>query len=76
MGVFNKIFKETTKTAPRERVTIDATHLKANRTAASPLKKAYSSPHLEYKRWFEFQTSRVLREQREACFYGAYSFGE
>jgi transposase len=40
LGVFNKIFAELArKGANAERIMIDATHLKAHRTAASLLKK-------------------------------------
>ncbi len=40
MGVFNKIFTELAQTAGEDgRLMIDATHLKAHRTAASLLKK-------------------------------------
>jgi transposase len=40
MGIFNKIFAELAKTAGKDgRLMIDATHLKAHRTAASLLKK-------------------------------------
>ena len=40
LGVCNKIFAELAGRGPKpERLMIDATHLKAHRTAASPLKK-------------------------------------
>ena len=40
LGVFNRIFAELAAKGPRsERLMIDATHLKAHRTAASLLKK-------------------------------------
>jgi transposase len=39
MGVFNRIFVELAKGAKPDRLMIDATHLKAHRTAASLLKK-------------------------------------
>jgi len=40
LGVFNKIFAQLASKGPRpERLMIDATHLKAHRTAASLLKK-------------------------------------
>lgn len=43
MGVFNRIFAELAgKEAPPDRLMIDATHLKAHRTAASLLKKGLS----------------------------------
>jgi transposase len=39
LGVFNRIFAKLGKGGKPERIMIDATHLKAHRTAASPLKK-------------------------------------
>jgi putative transposase len=40
LGVFNRIFAELAAKGPKpERLMIDATHLKAHRTAASLLKK-------------------------------------
>ena len=39
MGVFDRIFAELAKSNDNERLMIDATHLKAHRTAASLLKK-------------------------------------
>ena len=40
LGVFNKIFAELARKGGKpERIMIDATHLKAHRTAASLLKK-------------------------------------
>ena len=39
MGVFDRIFAELAKSGSSERLMIDATHLKAHRTAASLLKK-------------------------------------
>lgn len=40
LGVFNRIFSELSAKGPRpERLMIDATHLKAHRTAASLLKR-------------------------------------
>jgi putative transposase len=40
LGLFNKIFAELARTGGKpERIMIDATHLKAHRTAASLLKK-------------------------------------
>ena len=42
LGVFNRIFAELTGKGPKpERLMIDATHLKAHRTAASLLKKGH-----------------------------------
>ena len=43
LGVFNKIFAELARKGGKpERILIDATHLKAHRTAASRLKRACS----------------------------------
>lgn len=39
LGVFNRLFEELAKGSKSERLMIDATHLKAHRTAASLLKK-------------------------------------
>ncbi len=39
MGVFNHIFEELAKSSKSDRLMIDATHLKAHRTAASLHKK-------------------------------------
>ena len=39
MGVFNRIFVELAKESGSDRLMIDATHLKAHRTAASLFKK-------------------------------------
>jgi len=39
MGVFNRIFEELAKRSKPDRLMIDATHLKAHRTAASLHKK-------------------------------------
>jgi len=39
MGVFNNIFKELSSMDPPDQLQIDATHLKAHRTACSLLKK-------------------------------------
>ena len=39
LGVFNTIFRELATSDPSDRLMIDATHLKAHRTAASLLKK-------------------------------------
>jgi putative transposase len=64
LGVFNKIFAELArKGAKPERIMIDATHLKAHRTAASLLKKACSPTYRTHQRGPELQTSRGLRRQ-------------
>jgi hypothetical protein len=43
MGVFTHIFNELSRVIPPDQVRIDATHLKAHRTAASLLKKGVLS---------------------------------
>jgi transposase len=50
MGVFNNIFTELAKTAGDSRLMIDATHLKAHRTAASLLKKGLFPAVLDAQR--------------------------
>src|ERR1700689_5110176 len=52
LGVFNKIFAELARKGGKtERVMIDATHLKAHRTAASLLKKGiiYLTPSIFWR---------------------------
>jgi putative transposase len=65
-GVFNKIFAELArKGAKPERIMIDATHLKAHRTAASHLKKGPVPPRIGRDlRRPELQAARDLRQQR------------
>src|SRR6202789_1218048 len=71
LGVFNKIFAELAgKGGKLERIMIDATHLKAHRTAASLLKKrAYSPTYRAYERRPELQAARGLRQQRTSARY-------
>ena len=66
MGVFNKIFAGlAAKVGKPDQLMIDATHLKAHRTAASLLKKhvlssskgVYSQTYRSNQRWVEFQTA-------------------
>ena len=66
MGVFNKIFAGlAAKAGKPDQLMIDATHLKAHRTAASLLKKhvlssskgVYSQTYRSNQRWVEFQTA-------------------
>ena len=65
LGVFNKIFAELARKGGKaERIMIDATHLKAHRTAASLLKRACSPTYRTHERGLELQTSRGLRRQR------------
>ena len=61
LGVFNKIFMELVeKQGNTERLMIDATHLKAHRTAASLPKKGSFPLYRADKRPTELQTSRRL----------------
>ena len=62
LGVFNKIFAALAyRGRNSERVMIDATHLKAHRTAASLLKKACSPTYRAHQRRLELQAARSLR---------------
>jgi transposase len=59
LGVFNKIFAElASKAGKPSRLMIEATYLKAHRTAASLLKKGSSQTYRAHQRRFEFETSR------------------
>ena len=67
MGVFNKIFAGlAAKAGKPDQLMIDATHLKAHRTAASLLKKhvlslskgVYSQTYRAHQRWLELQAPR------------------
>ena len=61
LGVFNRIFAELAgKAGDPERIMIDATHLKAHRTAASLLKKGCSPTYRARQRWAELQASCCL----------------
>ncbi len=72
MGVFNKIFAGlAAKGGKPDQLMIDATHLKAHRTAASLLKKRLAAmiPHIislrpqtyrAHQRWFELQAARRM----------------
>ena len=62
LGVFNKIFAELARKAGKpRRLMIDATHLKAHRTAASLKKRAYSPTHRAHKGRLELKTARGVR---------------
>ena len=64
LGVFNKIFAELAgKGGKPERIMIDATHLKAHRTAASLLKKGLFPDVSGAPRRPELQAARGLRQQ-------------
>ena len=62
MGVFNRIFSElSAKGGKPDRLMIDATHLKAHRTAASLQKKGCSPTYRAHQGWPELQAARRLR---------------
>jgi putative transposase len=62
LGVFNKIFAELARKAGKsDRLMIDATHLKAHRTAASLLKKGLSPTYRAHKRRLELETAWHMR---------------
>jgi putative transposase len=62
LGVFNKIFAALAHRGRNpERVMIDATHLKAHRTAASLLKKGLFPDVSGRQRRLELQAARSLR---------------
>ena len=68
LGVFNKIFADLARKGGKaERIMIDATHLRAHRTAASLLKRACSPTYRTHERGLELQTSRGLRRQRSTA---------
>ncbi len=57
LRVFDKIFSHLTASdGPPDTLMIDATHLKAHRTASSLLKGGSSPPHRAHKRRAEHQT--------------------
>lgn len=67
MGVFDLIFTELAKRPDGTRqLMIDATHLKAHRTAASLLKKGCLSPYRPDERGAELQAARRVRRHRQA----------
>ena len=60
MGIFNKIFAELAgQEAKPKRLMIDATHLKAHRTAGSLQKRGSSPPYWADQRWGELEAARV-----------------
>jgi putative transposase len=62
MGVFNRIFAGLAGRAGEpDRLMIDATHLKAHRTAASLLKKGLFPPYRAHQRRPLLQAARPLR---------------
>lgn len=67
MGVFNRIFAELAAQGPRpERLMIDATHLKAHRTAASLLKGGCSPTYRAHQGRPELQAACGLRRPGSA----------
>ena len=68
LGVFNRIFAElASKAAKPRRIMIDATHLKAHRTAASLLKRDCSQTYWAHQGRPELQAARCVRRPREAA---------
>ncbi|GAD28354.1 transposase [Gluconobacter thailandicus NBRC 3257] len=68
LGVFDRIFVALTEQAGRsKRLMIDATHLKAHRTAASLLKKGFSPSYRTDKRRPELKTPCRMRWSGPAC---------
>jgi transposase len=68
LGVFDRIFAALAGEGPKpERIMIDATHLKAHRTAASPLKKGlFPAPYRAHERWPELKAPCGLRRRGQA----------
>jgi transposase len=67
MGVFDRIFAALAGEGPKpERIMIDATHLKAHRTAASLLKRGCSPPYRANQGRPELQAPRRLRRRGPA----------
>jgi len=62
LGVFNRIFAElAAKGSKPDRLMIDATHLKAHRTAASLLKKGHFPTYRAHEGRLELQAARGMR---------------
>jgi len=73
LGVFNKIFAElASKAGTPARVMIDATHLKAHRTAASLLKKGLFPTYRAHERRLELQAACGLRRPGAATGHAAH----
>ena len=67
MGVFDRIFANLAGQSGRpDRLIIDATHLKAHRTAASLFKKGCSPPYWPHERRPELEASCSHRWRRQA----------
>ena len=77
MGVFARIMMGLAKQAPdNTTISIDATYLKAHRTASSlGLKKGAWASDRTDQRWDEYKTPRSHRRQRTSCplFYHGWS---
>ena len=68
LGVFNRIFAELAgKEEKAGQLMIDATHLKAHRTAASLLKRGGSPPYRSHQGRPELEASCGLRRSGQAC---------
>lgn len=68
LGVFNTIFAELAAGSDTsDRLMIDATHLKAHRTAASLLKKGSTPLHRAQSWRADDQAPRRVRRQRSPC---------
>ena len=72
MGVFNRIFAAlAAKGGKTAQLMIDATHLKAHRTAASLLKKGCTPTYRPHQRRVEQQAARDLRRPRTTTRHAA-----
>lgn len=72
LGVFNKIFAELARKAGKpSRLMIDATHLKAHRTAASLLKKVCSPTYRAHEGRPELEAARRVRWPGTAAHHAA-----
>lgn len=68
LGVFNKIFCALSAQGGKpDQLMIDATHLKAHRTAASLLKRGCSQTYRAHQRRPEFQAPCRVRRQGQAA---------
>ena len=68
LGVFNRIFETLARKGGKpERIMIDATHLKAHRTAASLLKRGCSPPYCAHQGRLELQAARRMRRSEAAA---------
>lgn len=72
LGVFNRILAELAAMAGTpDQVMIDATHLKAHRTAASLLKRVCSPTYRTHQGRLELQTARGVRRRRQTAGFAA-----